>query len=528
MEKETKEFEKRKNDLINADKNSIEKQHKKGKLNAIERIHLLLDSESFVEIGSLMEHTSSDFGLDKKKIPRDGVVTGYGTIDGKRVFLYSQDFSSHGGTLGSVHSQKIKNIIELAIKSGSPVIGLFDSGGARIEEGIEALDGFGKIFSSNVKANGIIPQISIILGPCAGGAAYSPGLTDFVFMVDGISNMFVTGPKVIKKVTGENVDMKTLGSAQMHTSKSGVAHFIYSNENDCLEGVKKLISYMPSNYLEYSPIYDIGDPIYRTNPILKDIVPEDPQKSYNVKDVINEIFDKESFFEIHEHFANNVVIGFAYLNGFSIGIVANQPLYKAGSIDILASEKISKFVNFCDSFNIPIINLVDVPGYLPGTDQETNGIIKYGAGVLYAYSNSTIPKIALIMRKAYGGAYIAMCSKELNYDMVFAWPYAQIAVMGAEQACEIIYHKEIATEKKFNFTKKVQEYEKKYLNPYLAAKNGSIDEVIEIERTREVLIKTFEIIKNKRKKKKKTKKKKKKQKTTKKKKKKKTKIKNTI
>ena len=490
-------FENMKKEFQNYDILAAEKQHKKHKLSVYERIKILLDEESFVEIGQFIKTRSTEFGLDKKVIPRDGVLTGYGTINSRRVFVYAQDFSAHGGTVGEVQAKKIEHIQKLALENGAPLISLIDSGGARIEEGISALDGFGRIFTKNVEASGVIPQISIILGNCAGGAAYSPGLTDFIFMVEDISNMFVTGPKVIEKVIGEKVSMKDLGSSSIHSSKSGVSHFNCSSEEEALEQVKILLSYLPSNYLELAPKKFTGDSYDRETTHLETLVPEDTSMPYDIKSVINEIFDTSSFFEVQKDYANNAITGFARLNSQSVAIVANQPMQKAGCLNIEASEKIARFVNFCDAFNIPIINLVDVPGYFPGVDQETRGIIKHGAGILYAYAQATVPKISIIIRKAYGGAYIAMASKTLKYDMVFAWPGAEIAVMGPEQACEILYRRDME-KKSFNFEKKVEEYKKKYLNPFEAAKSGAIDEIIEPKDTRKTLLRTLDILQYKR------------------------------
>ncbi len=493
-----KEFNnKRENSSI--DKSLIKKQHQKGKLTAEERINLLLDENSFTEIDKFVELKSHNFNLQEKKQPRDGIITGYGTINKRQVYIYAQDFTFMGGSMGEMHNKKIAKVMNLALKTGCPIIGLFDSGGARIQEGINSLDGGGYIFKTNTLASGVIPQISAILGPCAGIAVYSPALTDFTFMVDKTSYMFITGPDVIKSVTGEKIDFIGLGGASIHNKKSGVAHFHNASEKECILKIKKLLTYLPQNNLENPPIINMGDEINRLNNSLKDIVPLDPKKSYDVKDVITEVVDKNSFFEIHSEYAQNVVVGFARLNNNAIGIVANQPKILAGCLDINSSDKISRFVRFSDSFNIPLINLVDVTGYLPGTDQEYNGIIRHGAKILYAYSEATVPKISLVMRKAYGGAYIALVSKEMGYDYALAWPTAEIAVMGAEQAVNIINKKDQASKKWEKIKKeKIKEFSETFLNPYLAAKEGKIDKIIDPKETRIALINALEMLINKR------------------------------
>jgi len=441
--------------------------------------------------------------LEKKKFPGDAVICGFGKINGRPVYLFSQDFSKIGGTLGEMHGKKILKVYDLALKTGCPIIGIYDSGGARIQEGTSALDAYGAIFRTQVKASGVIPQISIIAGPSAGGACYAPGLSDFIFMVKGISFMFITGPEVIRKVTGQEISLDELGGAISHSQKSGTAHFVFENEKDCFLAVKKLFSYLPQNNLENPPeqkslISEFFEVEERLR--LLEIVPEEEEKGYEMKDVISEIFDKNSFFEVQADFAKNLIIGFARLNGHSIGIIANQPKVLAGALDINSSDKISRFVRFCDTFNIPLINLVDCPGYLPGREQEWGGIIRHGAKVLYAFSEATCPKISLILRKAFGGAYIALVSKELGFDKVIAWPSAQIAVMGPEQAVKIIFKKEISESKdpeKFE-KEKIAQLRETFLNPYQAAKMGQIDIILHPKDTRITLIKCLESLLNKR------------------------------
>ena len=480
----------------------IEKQHKKGKLTARERINLLLDPNSFVELDHFVESRFSILGLDQKKFPGDAVVTGFGKINNRQVYLYSQDFSKIGGSLGELHGQKIIKIIELAQKVGCPIIGIIDSGGARIQEGISSLDGYATIFKSMVRASGVIPQISIIVGPSAGGASYAPGLSDFIFMVEGISQMYITGPEVIRAVTGEKVSFDELGGATAHTVKSGCAHFVFKSERDCFLGAKKLLSYLPQNNLEDPPRQKsiFAELLEKEGHKLLEIVPEREEKGYDMKEVIEEIFDKNSFFEIQSGFAINSITGFARLSGYVVGIVANQTKFMAGTLDIDSSDKVARFVRFCDSFNIPIINLVDTPGYLPGADQENRGIIRHGAKVLYAYAEATVPKISLILRKAFGGAYIALASRQLGYDKVIAWPLAQIAVMGPEQAVKIIYKKELAesSDPKKLEKEKIQELREIFLNPYQAAKLGQVDMIIHPKDTRSILIKCLESLSNKR------------------------------
>jgi len=497
FEKEIEKLNKKTEDLN--DKDLAQSQRQKGKLTARERINLLLDENSFTEFDPLTESRFSDFEMDKKKLAGDAVITGFGKIRGRSVYVYSQDFSKMGGSLGEMHGEKISRVIDSALKTGCPVIGIIDSGGARIQEGVASLDGYAKIFKSMVRASGVIPQISVMAGPSAGGASYAPGLSDFIFMVQGISQMYITGPEVIKKVIGEEVGFEDLGGAQVHATKSGCAHFVFDNEKDCFSGVKKLLSYLPQNNLE--------DPLGQKNYLtwtaeegrerLLEIVPEEQEKVYDVKSMIEEIFDKNSFFEIHSRFAANAVVGLARLSGNVVGIVANQTKFLAGVLDIDSSDKIARFVRFCDAFNLPVINLVDTPGYLPGTSQEHQGIIRHGAKVLYAYAEASVPKISLIVRKAFGGAYIALCSRYLGYDKVIAWPGAQIAVMGAEQAVKIIYRKQIAENPNIE-KEKTEELKKKFLNPFEAAKLGQIDMIIDPRETRLVLIKCLDSILTKR------------------------------
>jgi len=478
------------------DKELVKKQHQKGKLTAKERINLLLDKDSFTELNKDMELTSTHYNLQEKKKPGDGVMTGYGKINGKPVCIFVQDFMFMGGSMGETHNKKIAQIQEHALQTGVPIIGLFDSGGARIQEGINSLDAGGKIFKNNVLASGVIPQISVILGPCAGIAAYSPALTDFIFMTKKISYMFITGPDIIKTITGEKIDFEGLGGSTAHNEKSGVASFITENEKECFETIKLLLSYLPQNNIENPPVINTGDNKNRTNTKLKDIIPKDRKKAYDAKQVIEEIIDKNTFLEIQPLYAQNAVVGLARLNNQSIGIVANQTKVLAGCLDINSSDKIARFVRFCDAFNIPIINLVDVSGYLPGVNQEHNGIIRHGAKLLYAYSEATVPKISLVMRKAYGGAYIALVSKDMGYDKVIAWPDAEIAVMGPEQAVEIIHRRELKNSKIKN--QKIKEYTEKFLNPNEAARNGKVDIITEKKNTRKTLINCLDMLLTKR------------------------------
>jgi propionyl-CoA carboxylase beta chain len=476
----------------------IEAQHKKGKLTARERIHFLLDEGSFEEIGQLVTHRSTNFGLEKQKFLGDGVVTGYGSVNSRLVYVYAQDFTVMGGSLAEAHAQKICRIMDLAMKNGAPVIGLNDSGGARIQEGVVSLGGYADIFYKNTQASGVIPQLSAIMGPCAGGAVYSPALTDFIMMVEDTSYMFVTGPNVVKTVTHEEVTSEELGGASTHSSKSGVAHFSCTNELDLINELKTLLSYMPQNCEEEAPslAYNLAD---EKREGLNTIIPDNPNQPYDIKEVVEELTDKDSFYEVHKNYAENIVCGFARLAGKSIGIVANQPAFLAGVLNIEASTKAARFVRFCDCFNIPLLVLEDVPGFLPGTDQEWRGIITHGAKLLYAFSEATVPRITVITRKAYGGAYDVMNSKHIGADMNYAWPSAEIAVMGAKGAAEIIFRKEIkeAEDKKAKWEEKEKEYAALFANPYNAAARGYVDEVIEPSKTREKLIKAFKMLENK-------------------------------
>lgn len=485
--------------LLGGGEKRIEDQHKKGKLTARERIDLLLDEGSFEEIGMFVQHRSSDFGLDKQKYLGDGVVTGHGKINGREVVLFSQDFTVFGGSLSESHAEKICRIMDLALKLGVPVIGLNDSGGARIQEGVVSLGGYADIFLRNTLTSGVVPQISAILGPCAGGAVYSPAITDFVFMVKNTSYMFVTGPNVVKTVTHENVTFEDLGGALTHATKSGVAHFAAENEIECLQSIRKLLSYIPSNNMDDPPFVETNDDPNRKDESLNTIVPENPNKPYDMKDVIARIVDNGEFFEVHEHYAGNILVGFARLGGYSIGIVANQPSVLAGVLDIDSSLKGARFVRFCDAFNIPLVVFEDVPGFLPGTDQEWRGIIKHGAKLLYAFCEATVPRLTVITRKAYGGAYDVMNSKHIRGDVNFAWPTAEIAVMGPKGAVEIIFKKEIesAADKEQALEQKVNEYREKFANPYIAAERGYVDEVIVPNETRPKLIKALRFLENK-------------------------------
>ncbi|WP_316812985.1 acyl-CoA carboxylase subunit beta [Pedobacter heparinus] len=476
----------------------IESQHKKGKLTARERIHFLMDENSFEEIGMMVTHRSTDFGMEREKYLGDGVVTGYGNINGRLVYVFSQDFTVFGGSLSETHAEKICKIMDMAMKNGAPVIGLNDSGGARIQEGVVSLGGYADIFYKNVQASGVVPQLSAIMGPCAGGAVYSPAITDFILMVEHTSYMFVTGPNVVKTVTHEEVSSEELGGAATHATKSGVTHFACANELDAINHVKRLLSYMPQN-CEEIPASLAYEGAEESRPLLNDIMPQNANQPYDVRSVIAETVDGESFLEVHAAYAENIVVGFARLAGRSIGIVANQPAYLAGVLDNHASAKAARFVRFCDCFNIPLLVFEDVPGFLPGTDQEWNGIITNGAKLLYAFSEATVPRITVITRKAYGGAYDVMNSKHIGADLNYAWPTAEIAVMGAKGAAEIIFKKEISTAE--NPEEKWLEKEKLYsaifANPYRAAERGFIDEVIEPAQTRSKLIKAFKMLENK-------------------------------
>jgi propionyl-CoA carboxylase beta chain len=477
----------------------IEAQHKKGKLTARERIHFLLDDASFEEIGMLVTHRSNDFGLEKEKYLGDGVVTGYGTVNGRLVYVFSQDFTVFGGSLSETHAEKICKIMDLAMKNGAPVIGLNDSGGARIQEGVVSLGGYADIFYRNVRASGVIPQLSAIMGPCAGGAVYSPAITDFILMVENTSYMFVTGPNVVKTVTHEEVTSEELGGAMTHATKSGVTHFACANEIECINHLKQLLSYVPQNCEEDAPFVPYENSGSELRKELNTIIPQNANQPYDIREVISGVTDTDSFLEVHKHFAENIVVGFARLAGRSIGIVANQPAVLAGVLDINASTKAARFVRFCDSFNIPLLVFEDVPGFLPGTDQEWNAIITNGAKLLYAFSEATVPRITVITRKAYGGAYDVMNSKHIGADMNYAWPSSEIAVMGAKGAAEIIFKNEIAAakDKDASWKEKEAEYQTMFANPYRAAERGFVDEVIKPEQTREKLIKAFKMLENK-------------------------------
>ncbi|MCL4129232.1 UNVERIFIED_CONTAM: hypothetical protein GTU68_064112 [Idotea baltica] len=477
----------------------IEKQHKKGKLSARERLELLLDEGSFEEIGKFVTHRSTEFGLEKQKILGDGVVTGYGKIHGRLVYVFSQDFTVMGGSLSETYAEKICKIMDLAMQNGAPVIGLNDSGGARIQEGVVSLAGYADIFYRNTLASGVIPQISAIMGPCAGGAVYSPAITDFIMMVEQTSYMFVTGPNVVKTVTHEEVTAEELGGASAHSTKSGVTHFSCANEIVCIENIKTLLSFLPQNCEEDPIRFSADSSIPATNDKLNSIVPENPNQPYDIKEVIEGVCDPSSFFEVHKNFGENIVVGFARLDGRSIGIVANQPSVMAGVLDIDASTKGARFVRVCDSFNVPLLVFEDVPGFLPGTDQEWNAIITNGAKLLYAFCEATVPRITVITRKAYGGAYDVMNSKHIGADMNYAWPTAEIAVMGPKGASEIIFKREIAAadDPEAKLQEKVDEYTEKFANPYRAAARGFIDEVIMPTDTRRKLIRAYEMLENK-------------------------------
>lgn len=493
-----KELEEKKSKVKNLDPQVVEKQHQKGKLTARERIDLLLDPHTFEEFDPFVKTRSTYFGLDKKFIPADGVVTGIGKVNGRRVAVYSQDFTAQGGSLGEMHALKIVKMQELAMKLGIPFVAMNDSGGARIQEGVDSLRGYGEIFIRNVKASGVIPQISVQLGPTAGGAVYSPALMDFIIMTEK-ATMYITGPNVVEAVTGEKVTHEQLGGGIVHNEKSGVAHFLAKDDEEAINMVKMLLSYLPDNYLQDPPVVETTDSTERETPSLLQIVPEEPNVPFDVKEVIKEVVDEGSFFEVHEDFARNAVVGFARVGGRTVGIVANQPAYLAGVLDIDSSDKIARFVRFCDAFNIPLVTFVDTPGYMPGTAQEHGGVIRHGAKILYAYSEATVPKITVIMRKAYGGAYIAMCSRHLGADAVFAFPQAEIAVMGAEGAANIIFAKEIesAENPEEMRKKKIEEYRSQFSNPYLAAERGYVDDVINPKDTRKVLAYMLDFLRSK-------------------------------
>jgi len=478
----------------------IEKQHAKGKLSARERMALLFDEGSFVELDAFVKHRCTNFGMEKLEAPAEGVVTGYGQVDGRLVYAYAQDFTVVGGSLGEMHAAKICKAMDNAMKVGAPIVGLNDSGGARIQEAVDALSGYGKIFFKNTLASGVIPQITAIMGPCAGGAVYSPALTDFIFMVDKTSQMFITGPQVIKTVTGEEVTAEALGGAMTHNQTSGVAQYIASNDEECIAEIRRLLSFLPSNNMETAPVYDSADDVNKIIDELNSIIPDNSNKPYDMKDVIRAIVDDADFFEYQPYFAQNILTGFARIGGKSVGIIANQPKVLAGCLNVDASDKSARFIRTCDAFNIPLLNIIDVPGFLPGTSQEYGGIIRHGAKMLYAYSEATVPKVSLIVRKAYGGSYLAMCSKDLGADVVLAWPSAEIAVMGPQGAANIIFRKDIsdAENPAEMRQKKVDEYTAEFATPYKAAERGFVDDVIEPAATRPRLVDAFDMLAGKR------------------------------
>ena len=479
---------------------SVAKQHGEGKLTARERLDLLFDPGTFRELDMFVTHRCVNFGMEKVEIPSDGVITGHGLINGRPVFAFAQDFTSRAGSLGEMHAKKICKVMDLALKAGAPFVGINDSGGARIQEGVDALSGYGQIFYRNSISSGVIPQISAIMGTTAGGAVYSPAMTDFIFMVKKTSFMFITGPQVIKSVTGEEISFEELGGAMTHNEKSGVAHFACENDQDAIDQIKNLLSYLPSNNMEDPPVINTGDDPKRQDPELDTIIPDNPNQFYDMKTVIRSIVDNGEFFEPHQYFATNIIVCFARLNGRTIGIIANQPASLAGCLDIDASDKATRFIRFCDAFNIPLLTIADVPGYLPGSNQEWGGIIRHGAKLLWCYSEATVPKLLLVTRKDYGGSYLAMCSRDLGADMSFAWPSAEIAVMGAEGAANVIHRKEIqdAEDKAAKRKEKIQEYKDLFSNPYCAAARGYIDAVIVPRETRPRLIEALEIMCTKR------------------------------
>ena len=492
--------EKEKKILQMGGEKAVAKHKDKGKLTARERLDLLFDPGTFREIDMFVTHRCVNFGMEDVDIPSDGVVTGHGLVEGRQVFAFAQDFTARAGSLGEMHAKKICKVMDLALKAGVPFVGLNDSGGARIQEGVDALSGYGQIFYRNSLASGVSPQVSAIMGPTAGGAVYSPAMTDYIFMVKNSSYMFITGPEVIKSVTGEEITFEDLGGAMAHNEKSGVAQFACESDQEALEQIKKLLSYLPSNNMEDPPVVNTGDSPQRVDPVLDTIIPDSPNKSYDIKDVIRSIVDKGEFFEPHEHFARNIVTCFARLNGRSVGIIANQPKELAGCLDINASDKATRFIRFCDAFNVPLLTIADVPGYRPGSHQEWGGLIRHGAKLLWCYSEATVPKLLLVTRKDYGGSYLAMCSKDLGADMAFAWPTAEIAVMGAAGAANIIHRKEIkaADDPKAKREEKIEEYNDLFSNPYCAANRGYIDAVLVPSETRPRLIEALEIMCGKR------------------------------
>ena len=470
----------------------IDKQHEKGKMTARERIEKLFDENTFVELDMFMKHRCTNFGQDQKDLPGEGVITGYGTVDGRLVYAFAQDFTVEGGSLGEKHAHKIWKVMDLSMKMGAPCIGINDSGGARIQEAVDALSGYAGIFYRNTAASGVVPQISVIMGPCAGGAVYSPAITDFIYMVKNTSQMFITGPAVIKSVTAEEVTAEALGGAMTHNSVSGVAHFAAENEDDCIQQIRYLLSFLPSNNMDDAPIVETGDDPSRMDESLNSVIPDNPNAPYDMKDVIRSIVDNGEFYEVHQHFATNIITCFARFDGRSVGIIANQPNVMAGCLDVNASDKAARFIRFCDAFNIPLVNLVDVPGFLPGVDQEYSGIIRHGAKMLYAYSEATVPKVTVITRKAYGGSYIAMCCRELGADQVMAWPSAEIAVMGPAGAANIIFRKDPDKDQK------TAEYVEEFATPYKAAERGYADMVIEPKETRPYVITALNALASKR------------------------------
>ncbi|WP_408611721.1 acyl-CoA carboxylase subunit beta [Halobacterium noricense] len=501
MEERIEELrEKTERALLGGGEDRIESQHEKGKMTARERIDYFLDDGTFNEFDQLRTHRSHNFGMEEKQLPGDGVVTGYGEVNGRTVFVFAHDFTVFGGSLGEVFAEKVTKVMDKAVEVGAPVIGLNDSAGARIQEGVDALGGFAEIFTRNEKASGVVPQISAIMGPCAGGAVYSPAITDFIFMVKDTSHMFITGPDVIETVTGEQVGFEELGGATTHSSESGVAHFACDSEEEALDNIKRLLSYLPQNNVEDPPRVEPYDDPERRDDALETIVPDEPRKPYDMTDVIGSVVDENSFFEVQENYAKNMVVGFARLDGRSVGVVANQPRVSAGTLDIEASEKASRFVRFCDSFNVPIVTFVDVPGFMPGTDQEHNGIIRHGAKLLYAYSEASVPLLTVITRKAYGGAYDVMASKHLGADVNYAWPTAEIAVMGPKGAVNVLYREELDDAENPDELRDqlIDEYREEFANPYTAADRGYLDAVIEPTETRPRLIQDLEMLASKR------------------------------
>ncbi len=501
MDKRIEDLQERRKVILAAGgEKKIAKRHEQGKMTARERILALLDPQSFVELDAFVEHRCTNFDMAAIKAPGEGVVTGYGTIDGRLVYVFAQDFTVIGGSLGEMHAKKICKVLDLALKMGAPVIGMNDSGGARIQEAVDALSGYGDIFFRNTIASGVVPQISVIMGPCAGGAVYSPALTDFIFMVDKTSNMFITGPAVIKSVTGEDVSAEKLGGAMTHNSVSGVAHFVHSNEAETIAAIRKLIGFLPLNNMENPPVVPCTDDVNRMCEDLNTILPDSANKAYDMKAVITSVVDNGDFFEVQPYYAPNFITGFARIGGKTVGILANQPKAMAGCLDINASDKASRFISICDSFNVPLLTFVDVPGFLPGVNQEYGGIIRHGAKMLYAYSEATVPKMTVIVRKSYGGAYLAMCSKHLGADTVFAWPQAEIAVMGPDGAANIIFKKEIDASSNPAETRaeKIAEYRAEFATPYQAAKRGYVDDVIEPRETRQKVAAALNMLSSKR------------------------------